>query len=147
VYLSRTHADLKPVLASRKGIGTIPAKQAFPLHTLASDNGYGIFADGLLSVLYRVPEESIWSASSLVETLPLGSGLQVYRHFPGDGSEITYLAVSAPIPYTYRFSLPKGFLFLFKPGFVKRETARMEQASEAAYDAIQKAIGAAFVVE
>jgi len=147
VYLSRTQAELKPVLASRKGIGTIPAKQAFPLHTLASDNGYGIFADGLLSIVFRVPEEAVWAPSSLVETLPLGSGVQVYRHYLGNGEVTTYLAVSSPIPYVYRFSILKGLLSLFQPGFVKRETAKMEEATTAACDAILKAVASAFVVE
>ena len=147
MYQTRTQADLAPVMAGRKGAGIIPAKQAFPLHTLASDNSYGIFADGLLSILFRVPAEAAWSPSTLIEALPLGSGLQVYRHFrPGQETE-TYAVVSVPVPYEYPFTLFKGLLTLIRPGFVKREVARLEQATRTAEEAIHRAVSGAFVAE
>ncbi len=147
MYQTRTQADLAPVLAGRKGAGIIPAKQAFPLHTLASDNSYGIFLNGLLSVLFRIPAEAVWSPTTLIEALPLGSGLQVYRHFrPGLETE-TYAAVSVPVPYAYKFSLLKGLLTLFRPAFVRREVARLEQATRTAEEAIYRAVSGAFVAE
>lgn len=135
----KMRSDLAPVLAGVKSAGTLRLSQIWPLHTQASDLRFGVFSNGVLSLLFRVDDPQALNPGGLLEALPLGGGLQVYQYMEPGVGPLLFLALSAPVPYTYSFAPFKGVLSVLRYGFVSKELRKLEEATEATHQALSRA--------